>query len=523
MTEEIKQIKDAFCYQKLLERISEAACLIDKQGRIYLANTCWQNRIKKLSPSGYYQLWDLVRSEEKRRIQQFLFDNSLRDKWQFRLGLPNAEDNYQQYDIELEKLTLNRNSSTLVTAVRDIKREAEVFRVASLSDKECYLWLVVATIVLDKISYDPQLKNISYYQQQEIKLRHQLEFAQRILEGNQDCIKLLDLEGRLIYMNDGGQKLMEIDDFEGSIKNTFWLEFWQDCDRKLAETAFNKALQGKTGRFDGYCPTAKGTPKWWEVMVTPIKETDNSIVEILSVSRDITDRKLMEKALTERNQELDRFSYIVSHDLKAPLRGIALLAEWIGEDLQEKIAEDTREQLSLIRQRIGRMNCLIDGLLQYSRVGKQKLITESVNLEDLVKEVVDSLMPPASFKINNVTKLPLLKAKKLLLMQVFSNLIGNAIKHHDRDWGEIQISATDRHTHYELAIADDGPGIPEADRERIFEIFQTRQNNLSTANTGIGLAIIKKIVTEEGGKIWLENQTSRGCKFCFTWLKNAVS
>ena len=512
MREEIKQIKGAFCYQKLLDRIAEAACLMDRRGRICITNKHWQAQIKRLSSSKYHELWDIVKSEEKERIQQFWFDESP-DKWQFRLSLLDAENNYQQYDLELERLS-DGNSDREVSA--DAAREI------TWVGGDCQFWLAIATIVSDKISRSDEFRDIYYYQQQETKLRHQLEFAQRILEGNQDCIKLLDLEGRLIYMNDGGQKLMEIDDFEGSVKNAFWLEFWQDCDRQSAETAFNKALLGKTGRFDGYCPTAKGTPKWWEVMVTPIKETDNSIVEILSVSRDITDRKLMEKALTERNQELDRFSYIVSHDLKAPLRGINLLAEWIGEDLQEKISEDTREQLSLIRQRISRMNSLIDGLLQYSRVGKQKLTTESVNLEDLLKEVVDSLMPPANFRVSNITKLPQLNARKLLLMQVFANLIGNAIKHHDRDRGEIQISATDRHTHYELAIADDGPGIPEADKERIFEIFQTTQNSLSTTNTGIGLAIIKKIVTGEGGEIWLENQTPRGCKFCFTWLKNTV-
>ena len=112
---------------------------------------------------------------------------------------------------------------------------------------------------------------------------------------------------------------------------------------------------------------------------------------------------------------------------------------------------------------------------------------------------------------------PVLQTKRLLLSQVLSNLISNSIKHHDRDGGKILIEAKDRGAYYEFAIADDGPGIAESQRQRVFEMFYTVDNSTSNSNTGIGLALVKKIVTEEGVQLWLEDNQDRGSKFCFTW------
>ena len=141
-------------------------------------------------------------------------------------------------------------------------------------------------------------------------------------------------------------------------------------------------------------------------------------------------------------------------------------------------------------------------------------------MNESVREKIDSLSPPAGFKIINHDLAPVLLTKRLLLNQVLSNLINNAIKHHDSDRGEIELTVVEYDRYYQFAIADNEPGIAESERERIFEIFQTI-NNSSPANTGIGLALVKKIVNEEGCKLWLEENTLRGCKFCFTWLKSS--
>lgn len=351
------------------------------------------------------------------------------------------------------------------------------------------------------------------------------EFIQRVLESSQDCIKVLDLDGRLMYMNDGGQKVMEIDDFLGTVKGVPWLEFWGGEAREAAQSAFNEARQGRAGQFDGFCATAKGSPRWWEVAVTPIFNEQHDVTEILSVSRDITARKNAELALKARNQELDRFASVVSHDLKAPLRGVCSLTEWIVEDLDPTtVSSEVQESLTLLQNRVQRMSHLVDGLLQVARTGRSEVPAESVDVAELLSEVLEAIALPKTFKIIHATALPTkLVARRLLLTQVFSNCLSNAHKHHDKESGQIEISAQEKGSHYEFSIADDGPGIPEEMRDRVFKMFQTLgPDSTSTTNTGIGLALIEKIITAEGGKLWLEPHTPRGCKFCFTWPKAAI-
>jgi PAS domain S-box-containing protein len=224
-------------------------------------------------------------------------------------------------------------------------------------------------------------------------------------------------------------------------------------------------------------------------------------------------------ALADRNQELDRFTYVVSHDLKAPLRAIANLSEWIEEDLEESLTSDTKHQMSLLRGRVQRMNNLIDALLQYSRVGRVKSQPELIDVGQLLSEIIDSLDPPADFAIVVAQKMPTMLSERLPLIQVFSNLISNAIKHHDRTNGRIEISVEDKDQWYEFSVADDGPGIAPEYHEKVFIIFQTLEARDTKESTGIGLSIVKKIVENQGGTIYLESQLGCGTTFYFTWKK----
>jgi PAS domain S-box-containing protein len=225
--------------------------------------------------------------------------------------------------------------------------------------------------------------------------------------------------------------------------------------------------------------------------------------------------------LTERNLELDQFVYVVSHDLKAPLRGIANLAKWLADDLAGQLNEDNQHQMELLQQRVSRMEKLIDGLLAYSRVGRAETSSVSVDVAELLDEILDSLAPPPTFIIEVPAVLPTLKAKRLLLSQVFANLISNAIKHHDRANGRIDIFAEERGDFCKFTVADDGPGIPPEYHEKVFSIFQTLNKDSTHENTGIGLSIVKKILEAEGGDIWLESQVGKGTAFYFTWPKNS--
>jgi PAS domain S-box-containing protein len=234
---------------------------------------------------------------------------------------------------------------------------------------------------------------------------------------------------------------------------------------------------------------------------------------------DVTERKQTQSDLEARNQELDSFVHIVSHDLKAPLRAVANLSSWIEEDLEGSLTASTQEQMNLLRGRIERMSATIDGLLDYARIGRTEESIEPVAVADLIAETIETLAPPTTFTIAIAQNLPMLRTKRMLLSQVFTNLLGNAIKHHDRADGIIHLGIAERNEFYEFAIADDGPGIAPEQHERVFRIFQAVNPQKRTDSTGIGLAIVKKIVEAEGGTLRLESQLGKGTTFYFTWPK----
>jgi PAS domain S-box-containing protein len=225
--------------------------------------------------------------------------------------------------------------------------------------------------------------------------------------------------------------------------------------------------------------------------------------------------------LQERNRELDQFAYVTSHDLKAPLRAIANLSEWIEEDLAERLPPENKHQMQLLRGRVYRMESLINGLLHYSRVGRTEVDLHRVDVERLLHDVIDSLNPPDSFRIHLADNLPILEARELLLQQVFANLISNAINHHHIGAGTIQIAAQEEETAYEFAVSDDGPGIDPKFHDKIFGMFQTLASKDNTENTGVGLAIVKKIVETEGGTIHVESQLGQGTTIRFRWPKQS--
>jgi PAS domain S-box-containing protein len=236
---------------------------------------------------------------------------------------------------------------------------------------------------------------------------------------------------------------------------------------------------------------------------------------------DITERQQTQADLEARNQELDSFVYVVSHDLKAPLRAVANLSQWIEEDLAGALSVANQQQMTLLRSRVHRMESTIDGLLEYARIGRTDEHNELVVVAEVLAEVLESLAPPLTFTIAIAPNLPTLYAKRLFLSQVFANLIGNAIKHHDRVDGTIHISIAEQRDFYEFAIADDGAGIPPEYQERIFTIFQAVNPQQRSDSTGIGLAIVQKIVEAEGGTIRLESQPGQGTTFYFTWPKRS--
>jgi len=212
---------------------------------------------------------------------------------------------------------------------------------------------------------------------------------------------------------------------------------------------------------------------------------------------------------------------VTSHDLKAPLRAIINLSEWIEEDMVDKLEGETKYQMELLRKRVFRMQDLIEGILQYARVGRDKVKIERVDTANVVDEVVATLDLPTGFIVQSADNMPIIDTSRVRFTQVISNLVSNAIKYRDRDDGRVDIRVNDLGHYYEFVVSDDGPGISTEYHKKIFIIFQTLQSRDVIESTGIGLTIVKKIVEEEGGMINIQSESGKGASFSFTWPKSA--
>jgi PAS domain S-box-containing protein len=319
-----------------------------------------------------------------------------------------------------------------------------------------------------------------------------------------------------------------------------FLEILHPDDRDRTHQAVQTAIQQQQDYYIEYrCIWPDQSVHWIVARGRALYDDQGKPMRMMGMTQDITDRKQAEVELKERtyelsqlnmllvqanalinqrNQELDQFAHIVSHDLKAPLRAIANLSEWIEEDLADQVPPETKQSLDLLRSRVHRMEALINGLLAYAKINHQNTPSETFAVGDLLHEIIDSLDIPPEFTVQIPADLPTLNTSRLLLNQVLTNLISNAIKHHDRPDGRVEITVQPQSHGYEFIIADDGPGIAPKHHERVFGIFQTLASRDQKESTGVGLAIVKKIVQRIGGHIQLESQPNQGATFRFTWL-----
>lgn len=302
-----------------------------------------------------------------------------------------------------------------------------------------------------------------------------------------------------------------------------FLEFVHPDDQANTVVEIERLAQGlPTVDFENRYLAKDGSYRWLAWRAMPVEDMGL----VYAVARDITEQKAVQETverqaqeLARSNAELEQFAYIASHDLQAPLRAISNLSEWIEEDFTGQLPAGISEYLEKVRQQVRRMERLTDDLLAYSRATRREETVTEVDAAELVDEVVSLLAPPEGMSVSIAPDMPKLETSRAALAQVFRNLIGNAIQHHDRDNGKVSISASEGPDHYEFRVADDGPGIPLADQERIFGMFQRIGSPAGAEGTGMGLALVKKLVDHHGGRVWVQSRGGRGTTFRFIWPK----
>ena len=228
------------------------------------------------------------------------------------------------------------------------------------------------------------------------------------------------------------------------------------------------------------------------------------------------------RKLDNINKDQTEIVSIVLHDLKGPLRGIEALANWILSDCSDELSDQANKQMNLLLKRVERMYNLIESALQYSRVGLADGKQMQVNLKNFVPEIINMVVLPENITVTIENELPVIECEEVHIMQIFQNLLNNAIKYMDKPQGWIKIGCIEQDGFWKFSIADNGPGIEKQHFEKIFKIFQTFPSSSYFAGSGIGLTVAKKIVELYDGKIWVESKVGEGSSFVFTLPKQIV-
>lgn len=372
------------------------------------------------------------------------------------------------------------------------------------------------------LGYRGASTNITAHKEYESKLTASEKKFKSISESAKDAIIMMGSQGDISFWNQAAQDIFGYTEEEALGQNLHQLlsppAYHDEQAQKFPH--FRKTGQGtaigKTLELEGR--RKDGTIFPVELSVSSFKlEGDWHAVGIV---RDISERKQIEMQQTQlleqinrSNQQLEEFAHIVSHDLKAPLRGIKTLLDWFISDYQNLVPPEGKEQLTLVQQRSQRMQDMIQGILEYSRIGKGDFTTEDLNMNQLLANIVDILAAPENIHIEVQKELPTLTGERIQITQVFQNLLSNAIKYNDKEKGFIQITHEVEDLRHHYCICDNGPGIDPSHHEKIFGIFQTLQPKDAYESTGIGLSVVKKIIERHQGRIWVESNLGEGAIF----------
>lgn len=466
----------------------------------------------------------------KRQIKRYFngLENIPEEMLPFIKAIEYSYNHYEEDRLLLER-AIDISSEELVEANQQLRREAKAQKtillklkssmntVLSIYPTEENLKIGNDEDILEIVTIiESQLKTIKEYEESLTLIKH-------FIDQSTDAIEVADESGKIFFVNQKAANLLGI-----PVNNLIGSNIYDLNDKMRNKKDWERICQSlKTEKeliFRRLQKLKNQEPRLMESVLNKIIINDK--IYIIGVSRDITARQEAEKEKEElieklraMNEELEDFAHIVSHDLKAPLRGIKTIGGWLLMDHLNNLDEDGKELVQLLNRRVERMYNLIEGILQYSRVGHNNSETKILDIKQVINELIDDLEKPAHFSINITSDLPIIANDSTQIRQVFQNFITNAIKYNDKEKGLIEISCKDLETHWEFCISDNGPGIQPKYHEKIFQIFQTLQKRDDFESTGIGLTIVSKIIKNNFGEIRIDSAQGKGAKFYFTIKK----
>lgn len=358
----------------------------------------------------------------------------------------------------------------------------------------------------------------------------ELEKLSLVASKTDNGVAITNNNGDIEWVNDGFTRLTSYSLADCKGKSMFDFLNGNETDLSVIQEIKTQLRKKEAVSSDLLRSKKDGSNTWLHENITPILNDKGFVTRYIFIMSDINDRKLTEikmeeylHSLEKSNKELDQFAYVVSHDLKAPLRTIGNLTDWIMEDAGKNLDKQSQENFNLIRGRVKRMEQLINGILEYSKSTKAAEVENFFSMNEIVSDAVEMIATPQDCEVEVENNMPLYYGDKTKYKQVFLNFISNSVKHNDKPKIKVQVKCHELDHFWKFSITDNGPGIDPKYHEKIFVIFQTLKARDEFESTGVGLAIVKKIIEESGGKIWVESQLGEGTTFNFILPKQNLT